>query len=59
MNLINYWSYNYFTKEEQIRNPESESDKYNLSLLGREMAKIKNYEIVFFHHNRVVVLRNK
>lgn len=56
---VKHWSHNYFTKKEVEANPESENDLYNLTLLGREIAPIENYELVFYHDNKVVVLRDK
>jgi hypothetical protein len=57
--FLRTWNYNYFTKEEVPALPESEDELYDLNLRGREMAPMANYEIVYFHHNKVAVLRDK
>lgn len=59
ISLLRSWNYNYFTKNEVLSTPWAENKKFDLSLKGREVHPIENYEIVFYHHNRVVVLRDK
>lgn len=52
------WNYNYFTKREVI-NSELSSNMYNISLKDREMEPIRNYEMIFYCSNRLVILRFK
>lgn len=54
-----FWEQCYVTKEDIANTLISDNDFFNLTLLGRQMADIKDYEITFYHDNRVVVLRDR
>lgn len=54
-----FWEQCYVTKEDIANALISDDEFFNLTLLGRQMANIKDYEITFYHDNKVVVLRDR